>query len=103
MRPRCVINKGIQKTITAVTKRFTPGVAYIAAIYNPQYTDTKITKSALCSEVNKKNTCMFEFTSEQTAALEAGLANIEIYDEFNATMCYREHFAIIRENSLQID
>ena len=102
MRPRYVINKGIQKNITAVGRVFVPTVDYTAAIYNPKDTSKKIVSTAKCYVENERNTLHFMFTAEQTNQLKEGYANIEIYDNMSFRMVYRENFAVVRKNSLPI-
>lgn len=100
MRPRCIINKFISKTITAVSSHFTVGTEYAAIIYNPKHKTTLIDATAVCEEVNDRHQVVFTFTAEQTGTLSAGFATIEIYDDMQTLMVYRENFATIRENSL---
>lgn len=102
MRPRLVINRGIQKVITAVSSYFKEDDSYTAVIYNPKYKDTKILAHYDCTVVDGKNTCVFTFEGNMTETLKDGFATIEIYDSEHTLMVYRENFAIIRSNSLQM-
>ena len=102
MRPRLVINRGIQKVITAVSSYFVEGNSYTAVIYNPKYKDTKILANYDCSVVDGNNTCVFTYDGNMTEKLKDGYATIEIYDSEHTLMVYRENFAIIRSNSLQM-
>lgn len=102
MRPRFVINKGIKKVITAISKRFEEETFYTAAIYNPKDTTTKITCTAECAIVDGKNKVVFEFPGVDTDKLKVGFGTIEIYDTDKNIMIYRDDFAVIRKNSLPI-
>lgn len=103
MRPLFVINKGIQKAVTAVSRKFTVGSTYIANIYNPKYPSTKIQTSGVCALVNERNQVSFTFSDESTSKLKSGYATIEIYDIDLSHMIYRDNFAIIRDNSLRAE
>lgn len=103
MRPLFVINKGIQKVVTAVSRKFTVGSTYIANIYNPKYPSTKIQTSGVCALVNERNQVSFTFSDESTSKLKSGYATIEIYDIALSHMIYRDNFAIIRDNSLRAE
>ena len=102
MRPRYVINKGIQKNITAIGRVFVPTLIYTAAIYNPKDTSKKIIATGVCAVEKERNVVRFVFTSEQTALLKEGCVHIEIYDQYDYKMVYRENFAVVRKNSLPI-
>lgn len=102
MRPRFVINKGISKKITAVSSHFVADALYYAVIYNPKDTSLKIASYAYCAEENERKQIVFMFSSADTAKLREGFATIEIYDSNQALMVYRDNFAVIRKNSLQI-
>ena len=113
MCPGFVINKGIDKTVTAVSSLFTSGQTYKAAIYNKKDKNTTITQTATCSQdsshYDNRPYVVFEFTASQTDDLKEGMATIEIYDAGTSAgqteytlMVYRDDFAVIRKNSLQI-
>ena len=106
MRPRYVINKGIQKRWTAKGSMFVVGNAYTAALYNPKDKSIKIESTATCvaptTEGDEKNIVPFVWSSAQTALLKEGYATIEIHDANLSLMAYRDQIAIIRKNSLQI-
>lgn len=103
MRPRSVINKGIQYKITAMGRIFTLGERYIAAIYNPKDTSLKITAEAICvADEEERNTIPFTFSKYDTDRLKAGWATIEIYDSNMTQMAFRDNFAVIRPNSIKI-
>ena len=103
MRPRFVINKGISKKITAVSSHFVEDALYYAVIYNPKDLTLKIGAYAYCTETeNGRMQVEFTFVKEDTAKLKEGFATIEIYDEADTLMVYRDNFATIRKNSLQI-
>ena len=102
MRPRYVINKGIQKNITAIGRVFAPTLVYTAAIYNPKDTSKKIVATGVCAVEKERNVVRFVFTSDQTALLKEGAVHIEIYDQYDYKMVYRENFAVVRKNSLPI-
>jgi hypothetical protein len=49
-----------------------------------------------------RNKIAFSFTGVQTDMLRPGYATIEIYDDAQTLMAYKDQVAIIRKNSLQI-
>ena len=105
MRPRYVINKGIAKNLIAKSRLFTVGGTYVAVLYNPKDMTTKIEATGTCeegAEGDEKNKIAFSFTAAQTETLKVGYATIEIYDNAQTLMAYRDQVAIIRKNSLQI-
>jgi beta-lactamase class D len=105
MRPRYVINKGIAKNLIAKSRLFVEGDDYTAVLYNPKDMSVKIEASGTCEaapEGDDRNKIAFSFTGEQTDMLRAGYATIEIYDEAQTLMAYKDQVAIIRKNSLQI-
>lgn len=105
MRPRYVIHKGIRKTIKAISRRFTLGISYTAAIYNPKDRSKKITASNICVAFDGKNGVSFSFPGTDTNKLKEGYATIEVYDSDNDkdVMMVCDNFAIIRKNSLPIN
>lgn len=105
MRPRYVINKGISKSIVAKSKLFVVDSDYTAVFYNPKDMTTKITAVGTCvagEEGDDRNKVSFTFTAQQTESLKVGYATIEIYDENESMMAYKDQVAMIRKNSLQI-
>lgn len=106
MRPRYVINKGIQKSMTAKGRMFVVGSSYTAVLYNPKDKSVKIEDTAVCTapstEGDEKNIVSFTWSSSQTASLRVGYATIEIYDSSLTLMAYKDNIAVIRDNSLQI-
>lgn len=105
MRPRYVINKGIQKKWKARYEAFVVGDSYTAVLYNPKDKSVKITSTATATagpEGDTKNVVQFVWSSAQTALLKEGYASIEIYDANLSRMAYRDNIAVIRKNSLQI-
>ena len=105
MGPRFIINKGIQKKVSARSRLFTVGDSYKAVIYNPKDLSVAIEATAVCVEgtsEDEKNKLNFTFSGDQTELLKVGYATIEIYDESQTLMAYRDNFAVIRKNSLQI-
>ena len=107
MRPRFIINKGIQKKVSARSRLFVVDDTYKAVIYNPKDLSVAIEATAVCTagttEDDEKNKLLFTFSGDQTELLKVGYATIEIYDESQTLMAYRDNFAVIRKNSLQIN
>lgn len=105
MRPRYVINKGIAKNLIAKSRLFVVGDDYTAVLYNPKDMSTKIEATGACEaapEGDDRNKIVFSFTGTQTDMLKPGYATIEIYDEEQTLMAYKDQVAIVRKNSLQI-
>ena len=105
MRPRFIINKGIQKKVSARSRLFVVDDTYKAVIYNSKDMSVAIEATAVCvagTSEDEKNKLLFTFSGDQTELLKVGYATIEIYDENQTLMAYRDNFAVIRKNSLQI-
>ena len=105
MRPRYVINKGIAKSLIAKSRLFVVEGEYTAVLYNPKDMSVKIEATGTCvsgPEGDDRNKVAFSFTGVQTDMLKPGYATIEIYDNAQTLMAYKDQVAIIRKNSLQI-
>lgn len=103
MRPRFIINKGIQKKVSARSRLFEVDEVYKSVIYNPKDLSVAIEATAVCVEgEDDRNKLNFTFSGEQTELLKVGYATIEIYDNSQTLMAYKDNFAVIRKNSLQI-
>lgn len=105
MTPRFIINKGIQKKVSARSRLFTVGDTYKAVIYNPKDLSVAIEATSVCVSggEDEKNKLSFTFSGDQTELLKVGYATIEVYDNAQTLMAYKDNFAVIRKNSLQIN
>ena len=103
MRPRFIINIGVAKTIKAIGEVFELDAEYEASIYYNTDDDVIISATAVCTEMDDgKHLLTFNFTKDQTATLHPGVVSIDIYKTDLNRMVFRDTFAYVRPNSLQI-
>lgn len=104
MRPRFIINIGVAKTIKAVGRVFNIGSVYEARIYYNVDEDLAISASGVCVETeHEEHQVTFEFSPEKTALLHKGVVSIDIFDSNLNRLVFRDTFALVRPNSLQLD
>lgn len=97
-----IINKGVHAIIKARGGLIT-GKQYTCCLYyKAQVGEFRAEQTAEAYAENGAAYCLFDFTTEQTAALKSGsVVRLEIYDtETKNSMYFNDEFAFVRATSL---